>query len=82
MIDPLPRIHGVSLLQKAAVNLLAGKAEVQYNPDITGPRFLIHAVQDAGFEAHLLRGDRCAALSILRRHHNRHISWHSWPWAD
>ena len=47
-----------SLVQKAAVNLLAGKAEVQYNPDVTGPRHLIHAVQDAGFEAQLLRGDR------------------------
>ena len=46
------------LVQKAAVNLLAGKAEVQYNPDVTGPRHLIHAVQDAGFEAQLLRGDR------------------------
>jgi Cu+-exporting ATPase len=45
-------------VQKAAVNLLAGKAEVQYNPDMTGPRFLIHCVQDAGFEAQLLRGDR------------------------
>ena len=45
-------------VQKAAVNLLAGKAEVQYNPDVTGPRHLIHAVQDAGFEAQLLRGDR------------------------
>ena len=45
-------------MQKAAVNLLAGKAEVQYNPDVTGPRHLIHAVQDAGFEAQLLRGDR------------------------
>ena len=45
-------------LQKAAVNLLAGKAEVQYNPDTTGPRFLIHCVQDAGFEAQLLRSDR------------------------
>ncbi|EIE26688.1 heavy metal P-type ATPase [Coccomyxa subellipsoidea C-169] len=47
-------------VQRAAVNLLAGKAEVQYNPDVTGPRHIIQAVQEAGFEAHLLRGDRPA----------------------
>lgn len=45
-------------LQRASVNLLAGKAEVQYNPDTTGPRHIIKAVQEAGFEAHLLRSDR------------------------
>ncbi|BDA40669.1 probable copper-transporting ATPase HMA5 [Coccomyxa sp. Obi] len=59
-------------VQRASVNLLAGKAEVQYNPDRTGPRHIIQAVQEAGFEAHLLRGDRpansdqLAELSQLR----------------
>ncbi|KAK9916964.1 hypothetical protein WJX75_009286 [Coccomyxa subellipsoidea] len=47
-------------VQRASVNLLAGKAEVQYNPDVTGPRHIIESVQEAGFEAHLLRGDRPA----------------------
>ena len=45
-------------MQRASVNLLAGKAEVQYDPDVTGPRHIIVSVQEAGFEAHLLRGDR------------------------
>lgn len=58
------------------MNLLAGKAEVQYNPDITGPRFLIRCIQDAGFEAQLLRGDRCACLYqryllLLPTQHNK-----------
>ena len=34
-----------------SVNLLLGKAEVQFNPDKTGPRNLIQAVEDAGFDA-------------------------------
>jgi hypothetical protein len=46
--------------QSAAVNLLAGAAEVTYDPDATGPRHIIAAVQDAGFEAHLLSSSRCA----------------------
>ena len=51
-------VRGFIGMQRASVNLLAGKAEVQYNPDKTGPRHIIQAVQEAGFEAHLLRGDR------------------------
>lgn len=60
-------------MQKAAVNLLAGKAEVQYNPDITGPRFLIHCIQDAGFEAQLLRGDRCLSPTFLMWRSQMHV---------
>ncbi len=33
--------------------------QVQYNPDVTGPRDLISAVDDAGFEAQLVVA-RCA----------------------
>lgn len=53
-------------MQSASVNLLAGKAEVQYNPDVTGPRHIIQAVQEAGFEAHLLSSTRCARGVPLR----------------
>lgn len=42
----------------AAVNLLAKRAEVQFDPDVTGPRALIEAVQDAGFDAHIVDTDR------------------------
>ena len=52
--------------QSASVNLLAGKAEVQYNPDVTGPRHIIQAVQEAGFEAHLLSGNRCVKHVMQR----------------
>eukprot|EP00891_Asterochloris_glomerata_P002470 jgi/Astpho2/2470/e_gw1.00048.183.1_t len=42
----------------ASVNVLAGRAEVQYNPDVTGPRHLIAAVEDAGFDAEAISIDR------------------------
>ena len=32
--------------------------QVQFDPDITGPRALIEAVQDAGFDAHIVDTDR------------------------
>ena len=55
------------------MNLLAGKAEVQYNPDVTGPRHIIRSVQEAGFEAQLLSSNRCVwhavAPSPLMRMH-------------
>ena len=36
--------------------------QVQYNPDITGPRHLIAAVEDAGFDAEAISIDRWAQL--------------------
>ena len=36
--------------------------QVQYNPDVTGPRHLIAAVEDAGFDAEAISIDRWAQL--------------------
>ena len=37
---------------------VAPVVQVQYNPDATGPRHLIAAVEDAGFEAEAISIDR------------------------
>lgn len=37
----------------AAVNLLSGMAEVRYDPELTGPRHLLQAISQAGFQAEL-----------------------------
>ena len=51
---------GVPGVCSAAVSLLAGRAEVAFDPDRTGPRHLLAAVEAAGFEAALADSDRCA----------------------
>ena len=43
--------------------LVAPVVQVQYNPDVTGPRHLIAAVEDAGFDAEAISIDRWAQLS-------------------
>lgn len=45
-------------VSEASVNLLAGTAEVRFDPGATGPRHLITAVEDAGFDAEAVTGDR------------------------
>ncbi len=50
----------------AAVNLLAGRAEVTFDPDRTGLRHLIAAVEAAGFAAALADSDRCGGSSSCR----------------
>ncbi|KAK9840963.1 hypothetical protein WJX81_002856 [Elliptochloris bilobata] len=49
---------GVPGVASAAVNVLAARAEVAFDPDRTGPRHLLAAMQDAGFEAALADSDR------------------------
>ena len=44
----LRKLPGV---QTAVVSLITGVAEVRYDPDATGPRHLIAAVEAAGFDA-------------------------------
>lgn len=39
--------------------LVSPVVQVQYNPDVTGPRHLIAAVEDAGFDAEAISIDRC-----------------------
>ncbi|GMH33228.1 hypothetical protein BSKO_01062 [Bryopsis sp. KO-2023] len=46
----LSKISGVS---EASVSIVTGKAEIIYNPDATGPRDLIRAVQNLNFTAKL-----------------------------
>ncbi|KAK9809274.1 hypothetical protein WJX73_000048 [Symbiochloris irregularis] len=41
-----------------SVNLLANKAEVRFDPDQTGPRHLLRAVGEAGFDAQLVDANR------------------------
>jgi copper ion binding protein len=56
----------------AAVNLLGGTAEVRYNPGATGPRHLIAAVEEAGFDAEpMLEGVR--QMEFVER--NRAGAW-------
>lgn len=43
---------------EAAVNLLAGTAEVRFDSGTTGPRHLIQAIEDAGFDAEVIAGER------------------------
>ncbi|KAL0031786.1 hypothetical protein WJX79_007431 [Trebouxia sp. C0005] len=50
----------------AAVNLLAGRAEVHFDPDQTGPRLLIEAVQDAGFDGRIVDTDRALGADDRR----------------
>ena len=57
---------GVPGVASAAVNALTGRAEVVFDPDRAGPRHLLAAVQDAGFEAALADSDRCAKLRGCR----------------
>ena len=62
--------------------------QVQYNPDVTGPRHLIAAVEDAGFDAEaisidrwaLLLGASCTALRTLYRQAgcSRALCWQHW----
>lgn len=42
----------------AAVNAVTGEAEVRYDPDTTGPRHLLEAVQSAGYKAEPLAEHR------------------------
>ena len=39
--------------------------QVQFDPDQTGPRGLLEAVQDAGFDGHIIDTDRYSQLSAL-----------------
>ena len=36
--------------------------QVHFDPDVTGPRVLIEAVEDAGFDAHIVDTDRYIML--------------------
>lgn len=36
--------------------------QVQFDPDITGPRAVIEAIQDAGFDARIVDTDRYGSL--------------------
>jgi len=52
---------------EASVNALTGRADVKYDPDRVGPRVLLGAVSDAGFEARLAPTDPSADGSLLRK---------------
>eukprot|EP00894_Picocystis_sp_ML_P004363 jgi/Pico_ML_1/54880/g736.t1 len=55
--NALQRIPGV---QSVSVNLLAGSAEVYFQSDKTGPRSILQAVDDIGFEASLAENEEDA----------------------
>ncbi|XP_060038520.1 copper-transporting ATPase 1 isoform X2 [Erinaceus europaeus] len=44
-----------------SVALATNKAHIKYDPEIVGPRDVIHAIQSLGFEASLVRKDRSAS---------------------
>ena len=54
-------LRAVPGVQAAAVNLLSGVAEVDYDPEVAGPRHLVEAVEGAGFEAAAISGQRLGA---------------------
>ena len=41
-------------MQQIKVALLAEKADITFNPDITGPKALVQCIQDLGFDAELI----------------------------
>ncbi|KAK9841413.1 hypothetical protein WJX74_005280 [Apatococcus lobatus] len=65
-LSSLPGVH------HASVNLLANVAEVDYDPDITGPRAMLETVDDAGFEAELITDRRDGS------HEQRQKEEHYW----
>ncbi|KAL4446311.1 hypothetical protein ABPG77_003118 [Micractinium sp. CCAP 211/92] len=60
-------LRGVPGVQEASVNLLAGTAEVQYDPEVAGPRHLVEAVEGVGFEAAAITGQRLDFVDNNRR---------------
>ena len=55
-------LRGVSGVEEATVVLLPkGSAEVAFDPDVTGPRELIEAIEDAGFDALVSSSERVGA---------------------
>ncbi|EFN54171.1 hypothetical protein CHLNCDRAFT_135599 [Chlorella variabilis] len=60
-------LQAVPGVQSAAVNLISGVAEVQYDPEVAGPRHLVEAVEGAGFVATPLSGQRLAFVDNNRR---------------
>lgn len=42
-------------------------SQVRYDPDSAGPRHLLQAVEDAGFDAQLMDSNRCAAATVALR---------------
>ena len=58
---------GVSGVDEVAVALLPeGSAEVCFDPDLTGPRELIEAIEDAGFDALVSSSDRGSGGARLK----------------
>ena len=51
----LRRLPGVA---DAGVNLLAGTAEVRFDPGTTGPRHILEAIESSGFDAEIISGER------------------------
>ncbi|GAB4822580.1 hypothetical protein N2152v2_009626 [Parachlorella kessleri] len=58
-------------VREAAVNLLAARAEVRYDPDKVGPRALIQVLSDAGYEASPLDDDEHVDGAALREKEKR-----------
>lgn len=50
---------------EATVNFATGQAVVKYEPDCVGPRDMLEAVEDAGYEADVWRGDADDSASAL-----------------
>lgn len=51
-------LRGISGVESASVNLLANNASVSFDPNITGPRDFIRAIEDVGFEAEITTGEQ------------------------
>ncbi|KAL4423767.1 hypothetical protein ABPG75_001068 [Micractinium tetrahymenae] len=60
-------LRAVPGVQEASVNLLAGTAEVQFDPEVAGPRHLVEAVEGVGFEAAAITGQRLDFVDNNRR---------------
>jgi Cu+-exporting ATPase len=54
-------------VQSASVSLLRGVAEVEFDPEVAGPRHLVEAVEGAGFAAALLSAQGPAFVDSNRR---------------
>lgn len=63
-------------------------AQVQYDSEVAGPRFIVNAVENAGFQASVIDASRCAPAALLSCYAAERgilVSWHGhgfgghWP---
>jgi len=68
----LKALPGVS---HASVNLMLATAEVDYNPSLIGPRDMIRAVEEAGFDGAPITDDQTRSSALADRNEAETLAW-------